>query len=168
VAKPLPTAPASPPTKITASPTEPTIAIQRWFDAPPHLVYRCCTEPDLLRQWWGCGMIEVVEIEMDLRVGGKWRMTVRRPDGVLDHFYGEYFELLPAERVVQSFVYEPFKESPARETSTFTPADGGTRLDVLIRHLSMAARDGHLQSGMEIGMRASHEGLDRLLASVSD
>jgi uncharacterized protein YndB with AHSA1/START domain len=60
--------------RVTVStPTDTQILITREFDAPRHLVYRAYTTPELLRRWWHANRAEITAVEMDVRVGGRWR-----------------------------------------------------------------------------------------------
>jgi uncharacterized protein YndB with AHSA1/START domain len=147
-------------------PAETEIRITRTFKAPPELLYAVCTEPQHLQHWWGGGMLQVVACESDLRVGGGYRYVLRDPDGTELVFRGTYLELLPGQRQVQTFVFEPFPDAEAVETASYEAVPGGTRLTVTVRHQTRANRDGHLNSGMELGLRASYSALDALLRTL--
>ncbi len=153
-------------TTLTAEPGQPTIVVTRWFDAPADLVYEACTRPELVKQWWGPCNFTVVVCEIDLRVGGAWRNVLRAPDGHEEGFHGVYREIVPRERIVQTFVYEPFPQAEAIESATLVEHEGRTRLTVTITHQSVENRDAHLQSGMEHGMRDTHERLEALLGTL--
>ena len=59
---------------IEAHPDLPLVTITREFDAPPALVYRAWTEPDLVRQWMGPRSVDM-DIEVwDCRTGGSWQI----------------------------------------------------------------------------------------------
>lgn len=48
-----------------------TLEFERTYEAPPDLVWRAWTEPDMLRRWWGPDKTTVTDCEVDLRVGGE-------------------------------------------------------------------------------------------------
>jgi uncharacterized protein YndB with AHSA1/START domain len=50
----------------------PHIRLQRWFEAPPDVVFDAYTDPDAQRALRAGGADWVVESECDLRVGGEW------------------------------------------------------------------------------------------------
>src|SRR2546430_5949336 len=79
-------------------PTDEQILISREFDAPKHLVYRAWTTPELVKQWWHAKRGEVTLVEIDLRVGGKWRSVMVADGGVEVGVHGEYREGVPNER----------------------------------------------------------------------
>jgi uncharacterized protein YndB with AHSA1/START domain len=147
-------------------PTDERILITREFDAPKDLVYRAWTEPELVKRWWGGERGEVTVAEIDLRVGGAWRYVVVTDNGSEAAFRGEYREIVPSERIVSTEVYEGMPESGALNTVTFTEKDGCTTLTILIEHASKEARDAHLGSGMETGMREALDLLEGLAISL--
>jgi uncharacterized protein YndB with AHSA1/START domain len=153
-------------TEITTPVGEPFIIIRRFFQASPDLVYRACTEGEYLRRWWGPRRLEVSECEIDLRVGGGWRIVQRAPDGMEFAFHGEFLELDPPRRRVGTFVYEGAPEHEAVETLVLEAVGGGTMLTATTRHSSVEGRDMHVANGMEQGIIESNERLEELLASL--
>jgi uncharacterized protein YndB with AHSA1/START domain len=143
-------------------PTDEQILITREFDAPRHLVYRAWTEPELVGRWWSGNRGEVTVAEVDLRVGGTWRYGMVTDDGFEAAFHGEYREIVPNERIVATEVYEGMPEVEALNTVTFAEADGRTTLTMLVQHASKEARDAHMASGMEAGMREAMDLLERV------
>lgn len=154
-------------TEIVATPGEPIIEMRRFVKAPPELVYRVLTEGEFLRRWWGPRRLETTECDVDLRVGGKWRIVHRAPDGAEFAFHGEFLELDPPHRRVSTWVYEGEVEAAATETFELDAVDGGTLLRSRVVHDSLANRDMHLANGMEEGLRESYSRMDELLAEVA-
>src|SRR5712691_8578796 len=76
-------------------PTDEQILITREFDAPRHLVYKAWTTPELVKRWWHANRGKVTVVEIDLRVGGKWRNVMAADDGMEVGFHGEYKEIVP-------------------------------------------------------------------------
>src|SRR5215204_489288 len=87
-------------------PTDEQILITREFDAPKHLVYKAWTTPELVQRWWAGRRGEVISVEIDLRVGGRWRYVMVAQGGFEVAFHGEYREIVPDERIVTSEVFE--------------------------------------------------------------
>ncbi len=147
--------------KVTL-PTDEQILITREFDAPKHLVYKAWTTPELVKRWWSGNRGETTIAEIDLRVGGTWRYVMVTDDGFEAAFRGEYREIVPNERIVATEVYEGMPEVEALNTVTFAEADGRTTLTMLVQHASKEARDAHIASGMEAGMREAMDLLERV------
>src|SRR6202795_1064245 len=93
-------------TATVSLPTDRQILITREFDAPKHLVYKAWTTPELVKRWWHAKRGKVTVAEIDLRVGGLWRYVMVADDGFEVGFHGKYLEIVPAERIVSTEIYE--------------------------------------------------------------
>jgi uncharacterized protein YndB with AHSA1/START domain len=153
---------ASSGTATVTLPKDEQILITREFDAPKHRVYRAWTTPELVKRWWSGNRGKTTIAEIDLRVGGAWRCVMVTDDGFEVAFHGEYREIVPNERIVSTEVYEGMPEGEALNTVTFAEADGRTTLTMLVQHASKEARDAHIGSGMEAGMREAMDLLERV------
>jgi uncharacterized protein YndB with AHSA1/START domain len=147
-------------------PTDEQILITRRFAAPPALVWRAYTTPELVRRWWSGRQGRMTVAEIDLRVGGAWRYVMVGEGGHEVAFHGEFREVVPHERLVSTEVYEAMPEGVALTTVTFTAEGAGTTLALLMDMGSRQARDGILQSGMETGVQEQMELLDELFAEL--
>ena len=103
--------------------------------------------------------------EIDLRVGGKWRY-VMSSDGAEIGFNGEFREIVPNERIVNTEVYEAMPDDPALNIVTFSEADGRTTLELLVECETKEQRDGIMASGMEVGMQQQMDLLEELARSL--
>jgi uncharacterized protein YndB with AHSA1/START domain len=150
-------------------PSDTEILITREFDAPRRLVYRAWTTPELVRRWWSGHRGEMTVVEIDLRVGGRWRYVMVANGGFEVAFSGEYQEIVPGERIVHTEVFEmpgsPEPE-PAVNEVTFSEVDGRTTLSLLARTPSRQVRDAILESGMEGGMQEQMDLLEELARSL--
>ena len=97
-------------TATVTLPTDEQILITREFDAPRHLVFKAWTTPALVERWWHANRGEVTIVEIDLRVGGRWRYAMVTDGGFEVAFHGEYHEIVPDERIVSTEVYEGIPE----------------------------------------------------------
>jgi len=147
-----------------------TITISRAFDAPRERVWRALTEPALITRWWGGGPGRpTTHVDQhDFRPGGAWRFVERGEDGHEDAFRGEFREIEPRQRVVQTFEYEPWAGHIIVETMTLSEDDGGTLLTVVDQFSNLEDLDGMVQSGMEGGAAKSYRQLAELLATLGD
>ena len=151
-------------------PTDEEILITRELDAPPHLVYKAWTTPELVRQWWAGRRGEMTVAVIDLRVGGMWRYVMIAHGEHEVAFHGEYREIVPNERLVTTEVYEGAPPEPGDEDTlnviTFTAVGGRTLVELLVKAPSKEIRDAIVNSGMELGLQEQMEILDELLASL--
>ncbi|MGH3955845.1 SRPBCC family protein [Mycobacteroides salmoniphilum] len=151
-------------------PSDTTILITRSFDAPAALIFRTLTEPELVKRWWGFETAQWQVCDIDLRVGGTWRYVVSQPcDSEPDMevaFHGEYREIDAPHRLVSTEVFEGVPEGEALVTTTLDEAEGVTTMRVLVQHSSQEHRDGHINSGMEVGMQVSYNRIEDLLRDL--
>jgi len=136
------------------------IHVERVFDAPRERVFAAFTDPELIPQWWGGG---TVVDQMDVRPGGTWRFVAGEMV-----FRGEYKEVTPPERIVQTFEREGM---PGRhlETTEFEELGGAqTKLKLTLVFDTPEERDMLLKYGGEAGMNETYARLDELLASQQD
>ena len=157
-------------TATVTLPTDEQILIRREFDAPKHLVYKAFTTPELVERWWTAKRGEMKTCEIDLRVGGKWRYVMQTPDGIEVGFHGEYREIVPAERIVSTEIFEGMPEGVPEEasvnTATFTEENGRTTLEILVQHSNKQFRDMHVESGMEDGLQDALDLLEEIAVSL--
>ena len=79
--------------------SERELVVTRTFNGPARIVFEAWTRPELFRQWWvpkSMGMA-LLSCEMDVRVGGKYRLEFE-PDAMA--FFGTYLEVTPHLRLV--------------------------------------------------------------------
>ncbi|MHB8584807.1 MAG: SRPBCC family protein [Thermoplasmatota archaeon] len=139
--------------------------ITRTFRAPRVLVWEAMTKPEHVREWYGPRDTQVKAIEMDLRVGGTWRIVLSSPRG--DHaFSGEYLDVQSPKRLQQTWRYEPIPQASSIETMTLEDRGETTRMITHVKHASKEALQGHLANGMEEGMRETYERLDELVRTM--
>jgi len=150
------------------TPTDREIVLTRTFKAPRALVWDAVTKPEHVRRWYGCSMFTFSTCEIDLRVGGSYRYTMRTTDGVEHTMTGVYREIVAPERIVHTERYETtgFTSPDALVTMTLIEQGGRTRLQSVILHPNKDSRDAHVNSGMENGARETFDRLEALLATL--
>jgi uncharacterized protein YndB with AHSA1/START domain len=157
-------------TAVVSLPADTDILVTREFDAPKHLVYRAWTTPELISRWWSGTQGTVTLAEVDLRVGGAWRYVMVAHGGFEVAFHGEYREIVPAERLVYTEIYEGAPEPAVGEaavnTVTFAESSGRTTLTMLTRASSKEIRDMIINSGMETGMQDGMDILEQIAISL--
>ena len=74
--------------------------ISRVFDAPRDLLWRCFTQVEHLKQWWGPKGVRIGKANVDFRVGGSFHYAMQPPGG--DIMWGKmaYREITPQDRIV--------------------------------------------------------------------
>lgn len=156
-------------TQITAEPGKQEIIITREFDAPRELVFKAFTDPELYVQWLGPRELIMTLEKFEPRNGGSWRYIHKDADGNEYAFHGVFHEVLPPVRIIDTFEFEGLPEEGhvILEVDRFEELPGSrTKLTSQSVFLSLADRDGMLQSGMEEGVNDSYDRLDELLEQM--
>ena len=141
--------------------SEREIVVTRSFDAPVRLVFEAWTRAELFKQWWVPKSFgrNLVSCEIDVRVGGKYRLVFRQGDAEPMAFFGTYTEVIPNARLVWT---NEESSDGAITTVTFEERDGRTLLVLRELYPSKAALDASGSSG---GLGETFEQLDALLAA---
>jgi uncharacterized protein YndB with AHSA1/START domain len=146
------------------------LTIVRVLDAPRDKVWRACSEPRALQQWWGLPTDATMPAcAVDFRVGGSMLCRIERPGDTVLWFKWTYREIVPGERLVmeQHFSDESGadRDSAERPASTVTLLfeDMGGKTKLTVTHLGMASEVHHVEH-FKAGWS---ESLDRLVASLA-
>jgi uncharacterized protein YndB with AHSA1/START domain len=151
---------------VVTLPSDTEILITREFDAPRQVVWHAYVTPELVSKWWPGERGEMKICEIDLRVGGAWRFVMVASEGFEVGFHGEFHEIVPQERIVNTEIFEGAPEGGAAlVTATFEEVDGRTTLSMRTRVDSREIRDMIVGSGMEGGVQ---EGMDILETLVTE
>jgi uncharacterized protein YndB with AHSA1/START domain len=147
---------------------EPVIRFRRFVNAPPALVFTAWTDPAALVHWWGPAQWTLIVCEVDLRVGGGYRFVHQTPEGHRHGSSGDYLEIDPGRRLVNTFVFDGTPDRKSVDSTDFLTAPGGTLVSGISRHESITARDDHVNGGMERGMRDTYQRLDEWIEALPD
>jgi uncharacterized protein YndB with AHSA1/START domain len=153
-----------------STPSDREIQVTRDFDARRGLVFDAFTKPDLVRRWllgppgWTMPLCEI-----DLRMGGAYRYVWRsEKDGSQMAVGGVFREVTPHERLVASEEFDDaWYPGEALNTTVFVETRGITRTTITVLYESQAARDTARRSGMEHGMAAGYDRLEKLLPTLT-
>jgi len=131
---------------------KPSLNLARRYPVTPEKVWRAWTDPEALKQWWGPGGPEAVSVvELDVRVGGRFRIVFGGAQGAEHEVQGVYREVVPNRKLAFTWTWP--RTTPEREslvTIAFRPAGGGTELDFThAQHFDEKVRDGHLRGWSE-------------------
>lgn len=121
------------------------IEITRVVKAPRALVWKACTEPTHIDQWWGPSGFANHTIALDLRVGGQWKYTMTGPDGKVWPNLITYTEVTPMDRLAYD---HGDWENPKMFTGSlsFTDVEGGTLVTLHTVFPSKDVRDQAIEN----------------------
>lgn len=140
------------------------LVVTRTFDAPAHILFEAWTRPDLFVRWWAPKSVGVpiLSCDMDVRVGGQYRLEFGRDPSSSMAFFGRYVEVVPNARLAWT---NEEGEDGALTTVTFDEKDGRTLLTYRELYPTKEALDEAFV-GMEGGMPEQLDQLDELLATL--
>jgi uncharacterized protein YndB with AHSA1/START domain len=121
-----------------------TLRLEREFHAPPDAVFDAWTNPEVLRRWWAAGPDwDTPLAEVDLRVGGRYRLTMRNPSAGDEHtIAGEYLDVRRPDRLVYTWAWEPAGQ---RSEVTVDFVADGDRTRVVITHAGLDTDESRAQ-----------------------
>jgi uncharacterized protein YndB with AHSA1/START domain len=128
------------------------VVIRKRVAAPRERVFRAWTDAEQLRHWFfpGSATASVSQVEVDLRVGGRYCIMQYAPDGALEaRVVGTYHEVQPPVKLVFSWVWAAPDPAPPETLVTveFHEVEGMT--EIVVTHECWPALTG--QEGPTIG-----------------
>ena len=133
----------------------------RRLNAPPAKIYRAWTDAAKISRWFGPEDAEILRAETDVRVGGRFRIVFRGPDGEEHDVGGVYREVVPNQKLVFTWAWRSTPERESLVTVALKRDGDGTLLTLLHEQFfDEAARDRH--------RRGWNETLDKLVSYVRE
>jgi uncharacterized protein YndB with AHSA1/START domain len=145
--------------------SEREVVVTRSFDAPARIVFEAWTKPELFKLWWvpkSMGMF-LRSCEMDVRVGGRYRLVFGHDASSTDAFFGTYVEVTPHSRL--AWTNEEGGDGGSVTTVTFEEKGGRTLVVVRELYPSKEALDA-AGTGAAEAMRETFGQLDELLVTL--
>jgi uncharacterized protein YndB with AHSA1/START domain len=157
-------------TAETKTASDRDLVLTRLIDAPREALYRCWTEPELLKQWFAPLPWTTPHAQMDVRAGGSSLIVMRGPDGTEMPNPGVYLEVVPNEKLVFTDAYtsawEPSERPFMTVILTFEDEAGKTRYTARARHWTVENREIHEKMGFETGWGICADQLAALAARI--
>ncbi len=141
------------------------VVMERVFGAPRELVWQTLTDPKILPQWWGPGILTTTVEKDEVKVGGGWRYIQKDPKGNVFAFHGEYLEVLPPEKLSRTFNFEGIPgDHELVETAMLEDLKNGTtKVTSIAKYRNIEDLEGMVNSGMKGGATESWERLAKLV-----
>jgi uncharacterized protein YndB with AHSA1/START domain len=115
-----------------AQASDTTLEVRRTIAAPRERVFRAWTRPEEVKKWAAPGQMLVPVAEVDLRVGGRFKIEMQSPNGALHVAVGEYREVTPPRRLVYTWDWEDKSVRGSMVTVEFV--ERGKSTEVILRH----------------------------------
>ena len=122
-----------------------TLSLQRTFQASRQRVFEAWIDSELLARWLTPPGGSSSNAEIDLRVGGRWSITMKPPLWPSGRAFGTYLEVDPPKRLVFTIAWERIPNGPESVVSVdFAELDGATRVTLVQERLeTRRGRWGH-------------------------
>ncbi len=125
---------------------KPSLTLTRSYPVAPEKVWQAWTDPQTLKKWWGPGPGEPVSLaELDLRVGGRFRIVFGGADGSAHECAGVYQEVVPNRKLVFTWCWP--NSTPDRVSVVTIVFKGvGGKTELTFKHEQLfdeKARDDH-------------------------
>ena len=145
---------------------EVVLRLSHRFAAPPERVFDAWTNPEVLRQWWSAGADwSTPSAEVDLRPGGRYRLSMQEPEGGAVHtVVGEYTDVERPTRLAYTWEWEdmpPELKDPEPTLVTVEFSEDGDGTEVVLTHTGFGSADSRGQH--EHGWQAVLANLERAL-----
>ena len=123
-----------------------TLVVRRTVRATPERLFDAWTVAEQLRQWWGPPSVACIDAEVDLRVGGRYRIANQFPDGKVLWISGEFEAIERPRRLVYTWRVTPGGVGFERVSVTFDARGQSTEVTIAHERIpSPAIRDRHEQ-----------------------
>ncbi len=154
-----------------------TLTFTRTLAASPHAVWRCWTEPDLIKQWFAPRPVQTTVVEIDVRPGGGFRTVMVIPDhGEMAGDAGCILVAKEDQRLVWTNAlgpdYRPNVMGDGPMDFAFTaeiliaPTAGGCTYTATVQHATDAAAKAHKDMGFFDGWGTAATQLEEVAAAL--
>jgi uncharacterized protein YndB with AHSA1/START domain len=154
----------------TAATAQHELVLDRLLDAPREKIWRCWTEPQLLKQWFVPKPWTIAAVDVDVRPGGTSNITMRDPDGNEYPNAGVYLEVVPNEKLVFTDAFTeawvPSQKPFFTGVLTFADEGGKTRYVARARHWTAEDREQHEKMGFHEGWGQCADQLEELARAL--
>lgn len=126
------------------------LTVNRLIRASPERVFAAWTTPEVIKQWFGPDTCRVLSAEVDLRVGGAYRMEVLSEQHGSVAVRGMYREITPPSKLVYTWQWEDDPDWAGFEsvvTVEFVEADGATEVRLTHEGFPSAESQGNHEHG---------------------
>jgi uncharacterized protein YndB with AHSA1/START domain len=147
---------------VTGDPGALILHLEKVLQAPKERVFAACVEPEKVAEWWGPAGFTTLRVDLDVRVGGGYRITMQPPDGEAFHLRGEYSEVDPPRRLVYTFEWEEPDPDDQETVATLSFFDDRKGTKLVLDQGPFATEARHALH--EAGWTETLERLERFLA----
>jgi len=142
----------------------PPLQLSRVLRARREIVFRAWSSAEHIKRWFAPEGCTVAEANVEMRVGGRFELSMRSPDGMENWLRGTFVEIVPNTRLVIDMRIDDSAGAPLFRAYTeldFTDAPGGTRLDVTQTYTLIDLSKAWMLAGAPQGWNSTLDNLGR-------
>ena len=121
-----------------------TLRLNRVLPAARERVWGACTEPHELARWWGPHGFTTPHVDLDLRVGGRYRFAMQPPDGEVFHLTGEFLRVDRPSLLEYTFRWDPPDPADRETIATVSLEDLGDSTRFRLQQVGFATEERHV------------------------
>lgn len=114
------------------------LKVRRFVAASPDRVFQAWTDSDEMKKWWGPNGVTCLSVEVDLRIGGQYRIENRLPDGSVLWISGKFEVIEKPHLLIYTWIVE--NTSPTTERIEVQFKQHGSGTNVIIIHDRIATK----------------------------
>lgn len=136
------------------------LVVRRTIRASPERIFEAWTRPEQLRAWWGPAGMTCDAAEVDLRIGGEYRLANKAADGSVVWIVGTFERIERPTELAYTWRLEP---GPDRiERVTVSLRERGDQTEVIVTHERIV--DARSKDAHQAGWHGCLDGLEQLFA----
>ena len=123
------------------------LSIKQTFNAPVSRLFACFTRAELLSQWHAPSDTMTTVAEVNLKIGGRYRIAMTDSDGKVHTAVGEFHEIEESSRLVYSWNWEGSEGPDTIVTVLFEPKGSKTEVELTHRGFAQEVEAQHHSQG---------------------
>jgi uncharacterized protein YndB with AHSA1/START domain len=142
----------------------PPLKLSRVLHARRETVFRAWSSADHVKRWFAPEGCAVLEAAVEMRVGGKFELNMRSPDGTIHWLHGTFVEIVPDTRLVLDMRIDDSAGAPIFRAYTelnFADALGGTQMDVVQTYTLIDLSKAWMVQGAPQGWQSTLDNLEK-------
>lgn len=141
-----------------------SLLVRRTIAAKPETLFEAWTQPALLMKWWGPKNVSCIAAEIDLSIGGTFKITNRLPDHSIVIIQGVFLHIQKPNKLIYSWNTGNSSIADEKVTVWFKGKDDGT--EVVISHEKISS--GALHQSHKSGWQGCLVGLDKFVKNAAN
>lgn len=134
---------------LVSAPGETPVIVEAILPASPDRLFRAWTDPAELKQWFGADPSWIQKVEIDLRVGGHWKIEMFGPNGSIEWLDGHYTVIEPVKRLAFTWQHNSRNQAGQQQSTPLSEVNlqfgvHGQATRLILEHRAIASEGGRI------------------------